>query len=354
VVIGIPRVMALYRSAPLLLHYLRAAGVPDDHLVLSPSTSAALFAAGARWGVHDPCVPSKLVLSHVDWLLRQPERPIDVLFMPAMTHARIAVRGTADTASCPIVAACGHTSVAALRRERDVLAHRGAQRSDRGGRGIVALTPELCLVDRHRLEAQLLEAFGPLLGLSAAANREALAHGLRAQELFHERCRRRGAKVLADARSGRRAVALVLARPYHADPGVQHGISTELAARGLPVMGISSLPLDEPDDSMDISELLPESTNSGAAERVWAARRVTRDPHLVPVDLSSFRCGQDAAIAGLLDDLLCAADRPVLRLHDLDEDRPGASLALRVDTFVATVRAYEDERLASGKALARP
>ena len=348
IVIGIPRVMALYRSAPLLLHYLRAAGVPDDHLVLSPPTSAALFAEGARWGVHDPCFPSKLVLSHVDWLLRRPERPIDVLFMPTITHARIAVRGTTDTASCPIVAACGHTSVAALRREPNVLAGQGSDR------GIVALTPELCLVDRHRLEAQLLEAFGPLLGLSAAANREALAHGVRAQELFHERCRRRGAKVLADARSRRRAVALVLARPYHADPGVQHGISTELAARGVPVMGISSLPLDHDGDSLDISELLPESTNSGAAERAWAARRVTRDPHLVAVDLSSFRCGQDASTAGLIDDLLSAADRPALRLHDLDEDRPGASLSLRLDTFTATVRAYEAERLASSTARVKP
>src|SRR5690606_2810442 len=93
-------------------------------------TSAALFAEGARWGVHDPCFPSKLVLSHVDWLLRRAEPAIDVLFMPAITHARIAVRGTADTASCPIVAACGHTSVAALRRERDVLADQGAQRGD--------------------------------------------------------------------------------------------------------------------------------------------------------------------------------------------------------------------------------
>src|SRR5690606_998593 len=98
----------------------------------------------------------------------------------------------------------------------------------------------------------------------------------------------------------------------------------------------------------------PESTNSGAAERVWAARRVTRDPHLVAVDLSSFRCGQDASTAGLIDDLLSAADRPALRLHDLDEDRPGASLSLRLDTFTATVRAYEAERLASSTARVKP
>lgn len=331
IVLGIPRVMALYRAAPLLLHYLRAGGVPDDHLVLSPPTSAELLASSTRGGVHDPCFPSKLVLAHVDWLLRREPR-IDVLLMPALTHARIEVHGTADTASCPIVAASGHASVAALRRDGDVLASLGVR----------AMTPELCLVDPRRLEAQLFEAFGSLLGLRREESRDAMAHGLRAQQTFAERCRRRGAKVLADARARGRAVAVVLARPYHADPGVQHGVSTELTARGVPVLGISSLPLDS---SEDLSDLLPEVTNSGASERVWAARRVTRDRHLVAVDLSSFRCGQDASIAGLVDDLLRAADRPALRLHDLDEDRPGASLALRIDTFVATVRAYERRRL---------
>lgn len=331
VTFGIPRVMSLYRSAPLLLHYLRAAGVPDERIVLSPPTSAALYAAGSRRGVHDPCFPSKLVLAHVEHLLAREPR-IDVLLMPALTHARIAVRGTSDTASCPIVAAHAHVALAALRREGDVLAERG----------VTAMTPELCLVDRRRLEAQLLEAFGPVLDLTAAESRAALAHGLRAQEVFAERCRRRGAKILADARARGRAALLVLARPYHADPGVQHGVSTELAARGLPVMGISSLPLD---GSEDLSALLGEATNSGAAERAWAARRVARDPHLVAVDLSSFRCGQDASTAALLDDLLREADRPALRLHDLDEDRPGASLALRLDTFAAAVRAYERERL---------
>ncbi len=339
-VIGVPRVLAMYRSAPLLLHYLRAAGVPADHVVTSPPTSELLSEGGRlAQGVHDPCFPSKVVLTHVQWLL---ERPLDALLLPAITHARIAVRGTADTASCPIVAASGYIALGALRRDGDPLTERG----------IRTITPELCVLDRELLERQLHEAFGPLLGIGAADNAAALEHGLRAQKVFHDRCRRRGQAVLARARREGRAVAVVLARPYHADPGIQHGVSTELAARGLPVVSVSSLPIDE--DMLDVSDRIPASTNSGCAEKVWAARLVAADPHLVAVDLSSFRCGQDASVMGLLGDVLDAADKPVLRLHDLDEDRPSASFTLRVRTFVETVRRYERERLGRGPRDGRP
>lgn len=333
VVFGIPRVMGLYRSAPLLLHYLRAAGVPDTDVVLTPPTSARLFQAGARWGVTDPCFPSKLVLAHVDHLLRaHAERPIDVLLMPALTHAKIAVRGTTDTASCPIVAACGQTSVAAVRGELLRL-------------GIRALTPELCPLDAMRLEVQLLDAFGELLELTEQENRAALEYALRAQRAFHDRCRRRGRAVIRKVRREARAAAVVLARPYHADPGVQHGISTELAARGLPVLSITSLPTDDA-SALDLGDVLPLATNSGCAERMWAARVVRRTPNLVAVDLSSFRCGQDASILGVLSDELARAGRPVLRMHDLDEDRPAASFGLRIETFLYAVRAYERDVLA--------
>lgn len=336
IVVGVPRVMGLYRSAPLLLHFLRAAGVRAQDIVLSPTTSPELFQAGARRGVTDPCFPSKLVLSHVEWLLdhARRRRPLDALLLPALTHARIAVRGTADTASCPIVAASGHTTLAALGREEDTL----------GRLGIRPLVPELCVLDPERLWRSLHACFSELLALDERESRAALAYALRAQGRFHERCRRRGARVLRWALAERRAVAVVLARPYHADPGVQHGLSTELAARGIPVLGISSLPTGD-ERLLAPTGALPLVTNSGCAEKLWASRVVRATPNLLAVDLSSFRCGQDASILGLLTDALGDADKPALRLHDLDEDRPGATFDLRVRTFVESARRYERETL---------
>ncbi len=328
--IGIPRVMCLYRSAPLFLGYLAAAGVPPEHLVLSHPTSAARFHEGATAGVNDPCFPAKLVRSHVRELLRE---PIDLLFLPTLTHAKIAVHGTADTASCPIVAASGHTALAALRRDPEALSRRGVH----------VLTPELTLTDPERLDAQLFEAFGEVLGIDEDVHRRALEAGLAAQRRFHEDCQRFGRRTLRLARAARRAVAMILARPYHGDPGVEHGISTELAARGIPVLTIATLPADDA-ALLDLSELLPEVTNSGCAEQTWAARVIRADPALCPVHLSSFRCGQDASIAGTLATLLDELDRPSLSMQDLDEDRPGLSFGVRLETFAHAVRHYEARR----------
>jgi predicted CoA-substrate-specific enzyme activase len=333
-VIGLPRVMGLYRCAPLVLHYLRALGVPDDRVVISPPTNEALYQDGARHGVADPCFPAKLVLSHVDWLLHRAPRPIDVLLMPAITHACVAPTGTTDTASCPIVTAFGHTTVAALRRGDDVLARRGVR----------ALTPDFDLGDATRLGAQVFGAFRELLDVTAEQHARAFTHALAAQHALGIRLRRRGAKILAQAAEERRAVAVVLGRPYHADPGIQHGLSSELAARGIPVLCVTALPKHDK-DALDLSRTIPQATNSGDAEKVWGARLVGRIRELVAVDVSSFKCGQDAGIAGVLGDVLTASGKPVLRMHDLDEDRAPASMRVAIETFVETVHAFERERL---------
>jgi len=330
-VIGIPRVMALYRSAPLLLHYLRALGVPEEDLRLSPFSSPELFHSGVRFGANDPCFPAKLVLSHVDWLLAQPE--VSVLFMPSVTHAAIAVRGCADTASCPVVAASPYTTTAAMRRDTGELP-----------RDVQVIAPSLGMLDPEGLEAQLFSAFGPLLGVTRDDSRRALAHGRAAQRRFHHELRRHGARVIARARNAGRAVAVMLMRPYHIDPGVCHGVPTALAARGVPVLGLSALPLGS-SESLTLRGEQAFVTNSGCAEKLWAARRVADTPELVAVELGSFRCGQDASILGALSDILGGANKPALRLHDLDEDRPVATLDVRLDTFVDALRSYEARAL---------
>ncbi|HEX7479958.1 MAG TPA: BadF/BadG/BcrA/BcrD ATPase family protein [Polyangiales bacterium] len=334
-VLAIPRVMCMYRAAPLVLGYLEAAGMPREHVLWSPTTSAALFQDGARRGMNDPCFPAKLVHAHVDALLRMhAQHPFDALFLPAVTHASVVTTGTADCAACPIVTACGYAALAALGREGDVL----------GARGIAAISSELCLAEPAQAQEQLYAGLGRWLGLTRDEHQAAVQRALAFARQGFERRRARGARVLADAERRGRAVAVVLARPYHADPGVSHGISTQLAAHGMPVLGIGSLPLGAA-ALRDLSGVLAESTNSGCAEKVWAARAVVAHPNLVAVDLSSFRCGQDASVLGMLQRTLGAADKPALYVHDLDEDRPTASLALRVQTFLAAVQRYEARAL---------
>lgn len=334
-VLMFPRVMGLYRCAPLLQGYLRAAGLPESHVRFGPPTSPALLDASRVRAANDPCFPAKSVAAHVDAALRaHSTAPFDVLVLPAVTHAHVEAGGTADDASCPLVTASGHTALVAVRRHVDRLAECG----------VSVLQPELCLSVPARLGEQLFESFGPVLGLDRARHEVAFAHALLSVRAYREGAARRGGIVLERARREGRTVAVILARPYLSDPGFTHGISMELAARGIPVLSVLSLPATDR-ALTDLSDLAPTLTNSGSAEKLWAARVIARDPALVAVDVSSFRCGQDASILGTLTDLLDAADKPWLALHDLDEQRPAATLRMRIETFAAAVRRYEERAL---------
>ncbi len=67
--IGIPRVLAMYQTAPLFRTYFESLGVRPRNLVYSDFTSPKLYKEGATRGSIDPCFPSKLAIPHVHNLI---------------------------------------------------------------------------------------------------------------------------------------------------------------------------------------------------------------------------------------------------------------------------------------------
>ncbi len=343
--VGIPRVLALYRCAPLLRVYLEAL---DVDVVFSPATDQRLWRAGARHGANDPCFPIKVVHAHVHHLLTRVHdrgRRLDAVVFPHVTHAVTPVRHVADSASCVVVTAAPSLVRSAFAGPRGALSCRGVQ----------LLDPLVTVTRPDLLARQLYEGLAAPLGASRGESDEALAAGMRAMAQVTRALKRRGREIL-DGVAARRwpAAALVLARPYHTDPGLNHHIGDELAALGLPAMSIAQLPDDAEflrplladelargaiADPYDIRDLLPGCANSGAAERVWAARIATRHPRMAVVDLSSFKCGQDSPTYGPIRDLVERSGVPYLALHDLDETRPVTSLRVRLRTFAHTLTA---------------
>ena len=70
-----------------------------------------------------------------------------------------------------------------------------------------------------------------------------------ALERFDQHIRQRGREVLEMVKAEERLAIVLLARPYHNDPGLSHEIPAEFQKLGYPVLAQDSLPLDE-----DISE----------------------------------------------------------------------------------------------------
>ncbi|MFO0648199.1 MAG: BadF/BadG/BcrA/BcrD ATPase family protein [Polyangiales bacterium] len=348
--IGVPRALSMYRAAPFFRAYLEALGVRSDDVVFSPFTDARLWREGAGHGATDPCFPVKVTLAHAHHLLARVHRGgrrLDAILAPRSTHASIPVRHGRDCASCPVVEASPVMLRAAFAQPGGAFEREGIRLLD----GPVTLT------DPPRLRAQLHAMFGELLSADRASSDGAVERGFAAMRAVDEALRDATAAVLDRIGRGRAegpAAVLVLCRPYHADPGINHRVGEELQSLGYPTITIRGLPRDDgylrglmaPDldagvieDPFDVRDLCDDATNSGGLERLWAARFAARHERLGVVDLSSFKCAQDPplerATRRVLDDgavVTCA-------LRDLDETRPVTSLRVRLATFAHAMRA---------------
>ncbi len=57
---------------------------------------------------------------------------------------------------------------------------------------------------------------------------------------------------------------------------------------------------------------------------------------------SSFKCGHDAPTYGIIDSIIAAAQTPYAALHDIDANKPGGSIKIRVKTYAHSLKLHEE------------
>jgi predicted nucleotide-binding protein (sugar kinase/HSP70/actin superfamily) len=147
----------------------------------------------------------------------------------------------------------------------------------------------------------------------------------------------------------------MVGRPYHSDPGLNHGIPEEFQVLGYPILSVRSIPRDLPylgryfkeevargQHPLDINDVWPENYSANSAQKVWAVKFAARHPNVVLLDLSSFKCGHDAPTYGLVDSIVAASGTPYAALHDLDANKPGGSIKIRVKTYAHSLKLHEE------------
>ncbi len=350
--IGIPRVLNMYSTAPLFRTYFEALGIAAQNVCFSPPTSEELFHEGAKYGSIDPCYPSKVVQAHLHHLLfktHEPERcPLNFVFFPTITHMPTFVEYTMDSAACPIVAGTPNVMKAAFTRETNYFAERSIEYVDSA----------VNLAEPNYLKLQMFEMWGTRLGITEDESNWAVDEGWQAMEQFTRDFERRGQDVLEQVEAENRIALLVIGRPYHADPGLNHDILETFQAYGYPVLTIRSIPKNpgwlrrwfEEDlqrgriqSPLDVRDVWPENYSTNSVQKVWAAKFAARHPNVAVLDLSSFKCGHDAPTYGLIDSIIKAGRKPYMALHDLDANKPAGSIKIRVKTYGYTLARYQED-----------
>jgi hypothetical protein len=157
--IGIPRMLNIWSTAPFWRTYLEALGMPRGNVVFSDNTSEEMWIEGGKYGSVDPCFPAKVGQAHVHNLLfhhHSPERPLNYIFNPSLTHVPSFVKNAQDYTSCPIVAGSPNVLKAAFTKEMDFFAQRGIRYIDSA----------FTLIEPHLLRRQLFETFAEVLQIT--------------------------------------------------------------------------------------------------------------------------------------------------------------------------------------------
>jgi activator of 2-hydroxyglutaryl-CoA dehydratase/predicted nucleotide-binding protein (sugar kinase/HSP70/actin superfamily) len=348
--IGMPRVLNMYTYAPFFSGYFESLGIPAGNLVYSDFTSGEMYREGATRGAIDPCFPAKIGIAHVHNLIYQKhaKKKLDVIFFPMVDTLHTALTNLQGSYACPTVTVTPDTAKAAFTKEGDVFSEQG----------IVYLNPMLNFTEPKWLARQMFDAWGERLGLSEAENDRAVAVGYRELDAFERDIQRRAREVLDQLEREDRVGIVMLGRPYHHDPGLNHEILDEFQKLGYPVFSQHTLPFDDDlleqlfgdevragviPDARSIGDVWKNSYSANTNQKVWAAKFTARHPNLVALELSSFKCGHDAPIYSVIESIIERSKTPYFSFKDIDENKPTGSIRIRVETIHYFLKRYTED-----------
>jgi activator of 2-hydroxyglutaryl-CoA dehydratase/predicted nucleotide-binding protein (sugar kinase/HSP70/actin superfamily) len=348
--IGIPKVLNIWSTGPFWRTYFETVGVKMQNIVFSDDTSEDMWVEGGKYGSIDPCYPSKVAQAHIHNLLfthHSDDKPLDFIFFPCITHVPSQLSGVQDSTSCPIVAGAPKVMKAAFTKEVDFFATRN----------ITWLDPAVTFTEPNLLKKVMFETWGDKLGMTQDESDFACDEAWNAMRELDVRLESMGKEILEQMERENRIALLMIGRPYHSDPGMNHSVLDEFQVLGYPILSMRSIPKDPQwlkrffkedlekhrvDHVMSVNDVWPENYSANSVMKVWSAKFAARHPNVAVLDLSSFKCGHDAPTYGLVDGIISASGTPYSALHDIDANKPSGSIKIRVKTFAHSLKLHEE------------
>ncbi|MDC1142015.1 BadF/BadG/BcrA/BcrD ATPase family protein [Planctomycetota bacterium] len=345
--IGMPKALNMYNTGPFWSAYLETIGVNPKNIKWSDFTDEKLYKEGSRRGSIDQCFPAKVALAHVHNIVYK--KKVDVVLFPIPNTLQTDMTDLLDSCACPTVTATPEVVKAAFTKEGDIFAEHNCEYWDP-------------VVDMYRpalAERQMYRFFNAKLGISKEENARALQAGYDALDEFkNEILRKPARKVLGLLEDTGKLGVVLLARPYHNDPGLNHEIVDELQKMGYPVFSMDSLPIDDDiinrvfkkdieagiiPDGMSVTDVWKNAYSTNSAQKLWAAKYAARHPNLIALDLSSFKCGHDAPIYSAVEEVVANSGTPYFTFHDIDENKPTGAIKIRTETIDFFLQRYMED-----------
>ncbi len=347
--VGIPKVLNIWSTHRFWIGFLKALGIQPKNIIFSSDTSEEQYREFGKGRIGmDSCFPVKCMAGHIGELLFT--KKIDILLVPMIYSLPSFLKGhVVDTLSCTRVSMGPENIKAGFIKEENIFEKLGVK----------YVSPFVSFGEPHLLPKQLYEAFKDVLDVTFDEVKKAVEEGLEELKRFDRKMRKKSREILEWCAKENRPCILILARPYHMDPGIGHEIDVEFQYLGYPVVWGQYLPID--DDIMDwlfgpeieagiikspfdISDVWRSSYSSNTNEIIWGAKFAARFPWITAVvRLSSYECGMDQPTFTPVQRIVEASGTLYFKFGDLDETKPSGSIKIRVETIDYYVRKYSPE-----------
>ncbi len=312
-VIGIPRVLNIYENYPFWATFFRELGF---RVLLSPPSTRKIYELGMESiPSESECYPAKLAHGHVQWLINH---GVKTVFHPCVFYEHQETPGAQNHFNCPIVVSYPEN----LKNNVESVADGDVHYI----RPFIALTSEKIAADR--LVRLCVEEWQ----IPANEVREAVSLAWKEQHAAKEDVRKEGQRVLDWIRENNRRGIVLVGRPYHVDPEINHGIPEMISTYGLAVLTEDSLLVDfVPQRPVRVNDQWVYHSRLYTAAEFVAGR-----DDLEIIQLNSFGCGLDAVTTDQVCEILENANK-LYTVLKIDEVNNLGAARIRIRSLLAAM-----------------
>ncbi len=316
--VGIPRVLNLFENYPFWNTLFVECGI---RVHLSAPSSNTLYRGGAAHIMSENlCFPGKLVSGHIMDLIKA---GVDRIFYPMVFYEKNEFTDANNTYNCPVVSGYPDVVRSAIDPQRR--------------NGIPLDMPAITFRDDDLLEKACTKYLSGL-GIKKNIIKKALQMAKKAQDEFKAQIIEMGAEVIRDSEANGRPLILLMGRPYHIDPLINHNVPELLTDFGVDVLTEDCIPMDG--EALSNRHVM---TQWEYLNRYFhAARWVGQHENVELVQLNSFGCGPDPFVLDEVRSILAEhGKRPtVIRI---DEIESAGSTKLRLRSMMESLRQADND-----------
>ncbi len=310
--IGIPRVLNIYEDYPFWFTFFTELGY---RVIISSRSSKEIYELGMDTiPSESACYPAKLVHGHITNLV---EKGINKIFYPCIPYAQQEDPEADNHYNCPIVTSYPET----INANMDIL-----RESD-----IIFYHPFLPIDMPRRMVKRLVEELEPE-GIPKCEIAGALDKAYAERDRYKEDVRLKGEETLDYIREKKIRGIVLVGRPYHIDPEINHGIPEMIGSYGFAVLSEDSI------QHLGKVERPLRVVNQWVypSREYCAAGYVSEQRDLELIQLNSFGCGLDAVTTDQVKEILEAYGK-IYTVLKIDEISNLGAVRIRVRSLIAAI-----------------